>query len=135
VKIQPATITQLQKASTGRWVEIEADVGSVAQQLKEIAENIGVELHLRYSEVTDVFKVVQVMPDGDEQLVTSAQEADQRLVDKVREVTSPRYDLAKEAEEAQHLKDRDFDQVQHDRIGDAAERLGHALRKDLGGVL
>jgi hypothetical protein len=130
MRIQPASLAQLQQSASGRWLEIESDVGSVALQLKEIADTLGIELHLRLSEVTGVFKVIQVI-NGEEQLVTSAQEADQRLVDRVREVTSPQYDLAKAAEALERQKDRDFDHEQAEKVGDVGERLAHALRKDL----
>jgi hypothetical protein len=130
MRIQPASLAQLQQSASGRWLEIESDVGSVALQLKEIADTLGIELHLRLSEVTGIFKVIQVI-GGEEQLVTSAQEADQRLVDRVREVTSPSYDLAEAVEAVERDKQRDFDRVQAEKVGEVGERLAHALRKDL----
>jgi hypothetical protein len=131
MRIIPATIAQFQQSANGRWVEVDADVGSVALQVKELADQLGVELHLRVSEVTGIFKVVQVMPGGEEQLVTSAQECDGRLVDRLREVTSPSYDLAADADKLEQDKLRQFEHEQAEKVGDVAERLAHALRTDL----
>ncbi len=130
MKIEPATIAQFQQSASGRWLEIESDVGSVALQIKELADQLGIELHLRVSERTGIFKVVQVI-DGEEQLVTSAQECDGRLVERLREVTSPSYDLGGEVDKLEQAKLRNFEHEQSEKVGDVAERLAHALRTDL----
>lgn len=130
MKIQPATIDQVLQTREGEWIVVHADTGSVALQIREIARDRGIHLELHRSDYNGVYKVVQFLGD-EEQLVTTAVDADQRLVDKVREVTSPHYDLGMEVDKLEAAKDRDFEHQQSDKVGDAAERLAHALRTDL----
>jgi hypothetical protein len=128
--LAPASLDQLRQSQTGRWVHVEADVGSVAQQIEEIARDRGIVLELHLSEKTGIFVVKQILGDN-EQLVTTAQECDQRLVDSVRKATSPQYDLAAELDQIEREKDAAFNARHDDQIGDAGERLAHALLKDL----
>lgn len=131
MEIAPASVDQLVQSASGRWIAIDADVGSVAVQIKEIAVDRGIDLRLRCSEVTGVFKVVQVI-DDEEQLVTTAQELDGRLVERVRQVTSPSYDLAGELDKIDDAADRQFWGDQREKVEEVGERLAHAIRKDLG---
>jgi hypothetical protein len=49
-----------------------------------------------------------------------------------RKYTNPGYDLAAELEKLEDQRDREFDHEQRERTGEAAERLAHAVRVDLG---
>jgi rubrerythrin len=131
--LAPASLDQLRQSQTGSWALVEADVGSVAQQIQEIASDRGVVLELHVSEKTGIFVVKQIIGD-EEQLVTTAQECDQRLVDSVRKATSPQYDLAAELDQVEREKDAAFESKRSDKLGDAGERLAHALLKDLNVV-
>jgi hypothetical protein len=132
MEIQAASVDQMAQARDGRWVAIDADVGSVASLIKEIGDTLGVDFRLHFSERTGIFKVVQFMPDGEEQLVTTATELDGRLVNRLREITSESYDLAAEAEKVEEQARKDFEHAQAERIGEVGERLAHAIRTDLG---
>jgi hypothetical protein len=131
MKINSATIDQLIRSRTGGWIHVEADVGSVAQQIEEIGRDRGATFELRLSERTGIFTVVQILGD-EEQLVTTAQECDQRLVDRLRLVTSPSYDLGAEVDRAEAEKDRNFQHAQSEQVGEIGEQLAWAMRKDLG---
>lgn len=130
MELQPARVDQLVNVR-GRWIGIEADVGGVVAQIVEIGHDRGIDLSVRISEATGVFKVVQTI-DGEEQLVTSSTTLDGRLVQRIRQVTAPTYDLAAEAEKLEREKDADFWREQENKVGDAAERLAHAFRRDTG---
>jgi hypothetical protein len=130
MELSPASLDQLRQSSSGRWMLVDKDVGSVAQQIAEIAADRAISLSLRVSEVTGIFKVVQIIGDT-EQLVTSATECDQRLVDSVRKATSPQYDLNAELEQIEREKDSAHEARRQNQLGDAAERLAHAVRRDL----
>lgn len=131
MEIAPASVDQLVQSASGRWIAIDADVGSIAVQIREIARDRGIDLRLRCSEVTGVFKVVQVI-DDEEQLVTTAQELDGRLVERVRQVTSPSYDLGAELDKIDAAADAEFWGAQREKVEEVGERLAHAIRKDLG---
>jgi uncharacterized protein YlxW (UPF0749 family) len=129
MEIAPASLAQLRQSRDGRWISVDADVGSIAQQIAEIAVDRGIVLSLRVSEVTGIFVVVQHIGDQ-EQLVTTATECDQRLVESVRKATSPQYDLAAEIDQLEAEKDARQEARRQEQLGDAGERLAHALAKD-----
>lgn len=130
--IQAGTVTQVKRALEGDLVEIHPDVQEIARRLQEIDPA----LRLRYSEAQGVFVVyeVQDLPDGAirEHLVTTARELDQRLVNRILELSDPGYDFAGELERLERQAERDSDHAFEERTGENAERLAHAVRKDLG---
>jgi uncharacterized protein YlxW (UPF0749 family) len=130
MELAPASLDQLRQSRDGRWIAVDADVGSIAQQIAEIATDRGIRLSLRISEVTGIFVVVQIIGD-EEQLVTTARECDQRLVESVRKATSPQYDLAAEVEQVETEKDVAQEHRRQEQLGDLSERLAHAMTKDL----
>lgn len=130
--IQPATLTQVQRGRLGRTLFIDDDVGGIAQQLLEIDSS----LRLAFSEAGGHFVVKRrtERPDGSysEQLVTTAQQLDHRLLDRVRLVCSDHYDTAADMDRVDAQAERDRDHRFHEQVGPIAERLAHAIRKDLG---
>src|SRR5690242_19431925 len=98
MQIDPASLDQVIKGQNGRMILVEADVGNVAVQLKELDPSFV----LSVSESQGHFVVSQQFPKGDgsyeEHLVLTAQECDQRIVDRVREIMHPGYDLGAEME-------------------------------------
>lgn len=132
IDIEPASIAQVKRTDKGRLVAVEGDVQNVANDLHAIDKG----LRLAYDPDQDYYVVhhLRVLGDGsvEEHLVTTARACDQRLVERVREISLPGYSYAEELEKmeaaAKRARDRDFSE----RVGPAAERLRHALRKDLG---
>lgn len=138
IEIQPAAVEQVHKAlKTGRRIAIDMDVQNIAQDLREIRAT----LKLEYDPGEDIFVVLDevTMPNGsiEEKLVTTWDcvrngPLDQRLVRRIREIAHPSYDLAAELEKADKAADLERARRFREKVGPAAERLAHALRKDLG---
>lgn len=124
--IKPASVAEVQRMFTGHTVVVTEDVQNVASDLAELGP-----FHLHYDPLQDIYVVMQRMPDGSEQLVTSAQECDQRIVHRVREVTAPGYDIAAEVEKVEKARAKADEHAFNEAVGEKAERLAHALRKDL----
>lgn len=128
MEIKPATIAQLKRGKAGKMIAIDADVGGVAQAIEAMGKN----LKLRYSELGEYYVVFHRNPDsGKETLLTTAQELDHRLVHRLELVTNGTYDYLAELEKLERQKDDEADYLLAQRSGIAAERLAHALRKDL----
>jgi len=115
--------------SSGDLVTIEGDVLDVAKQLLEIDPC----LRLRWSASGGHFVVYEVVDTGpgkppDERLVTTAQECDQRIVQRVREISHPDYDYNAELERIDRERDAELDHSFTEQVGEAGERLHHALK-------
>lgn len=135
IEIQPASLGQVVMGRGGRKIYIEDDVGNVARDLRDIDSS----LRLMYNERSECFVVYQVTLDSEghvrsEHLVTTAQECDQRLVNRVKKITQPGYDYLKELEKAEAKSKADSEYQLAERLGDAGERLYHAVRKDTMGA-
>lgn len=132
----PATLAQVRQARNGQLIGVEDDVLGIARDLRDIDAS----LHLRYAELPDgfddywvVYRIVE-HADGseEEQLVTTAAELDARIVQRVRKIASDGYDLVAELDRLDREREAQREQELHERNGPIAERLFHALRKDLG---
>jgi hypothetical protein len=129
MEIKPASLLQVQNAQDGRMIVIDDDVLGVAQQLKEIDEN----LRLRYSEAGDFFVIYQESEDGVHQhLVLTSQDLNPQVVERVRQISSAAYDYVTELDRRDAEVDRARDHQFREQTGDVAERLSFAIRKDLG---
>lgn len=129
MEIRPASLAQVQRARNGQMVQIDNDVLGVAQQLKEIDEG----LHLRYSEAGGYFVIYYVDPEKKtEYMVSTMQELDPRAIERMRQISSSSYDLIKEVEKQEAQAEKDRDHQIRENAGPVAERLAHAVRKDLG---
>jgi hypothetical protein len=129
--IDSASLPSVQRGRRGVVVFVDDDALGIAKQLEEMKfpEGFG-HLRLGWNEYREEFVVIQIQPDGSEHLVTRAEKADGRLLKRVRDVTHPSYDYAADLEridaEADARLKWDFSQ----QVGDKAERLAHAIRKD-----
>lgn len=132
VEITPASLGQVTSTDKGRLVAITDDVGGVAQQLLELDEH----LRLAYDPDQAYFVVSRHLPQEDgsveEQLVTTAQELDGRLVHRIREIGSEDYDYGAELDRIDAVAAKRHDHEQSEKLGPHAEKLSHAIRKDLG---
>lgn len=121
---------QVERGARGQAVLIEADVGNVAADLRDIDPA----LRLRYSELGEYFVVYFEPPDkpGDHHLVLTALECDQRIVKRVRQIASADYDYTSELDRIDREVERDKRNADRQRIGEGAERLYHEIRKAEG---
>ncbi len=123
--LQPASITQVRQGKHRR-ITVEADVGSVVAQIKEIDPRLGV----IWDEDGEFFAVVE--QDGSKQrLVLTAQELDHRVLQRLREISSPDYDYVAEMDRMDAVADREKDHRFMQEVGENAEVMAHALRTDL----
>lgn len=125
--VQPASIAQVRTGKDGKPITIDADVGGVAAQLREIDPK----LKLAWNEKGGFFYVAE--DDGrEERLVFTAQECDGRIVERARQIASESYDLVAEMDRLDRGVERERDHAFSEKLGEAGERAAHALRKDLG---
>lgn len=134
-EIEPARIEQIRQGQNGKMHLITSDAGGIAERLKEIDPR----LHLRYSEKGEYYVVYareENDPPGSGYMVATYQELDGRVLKDLERIKwlnqQPDYSYADELEKqnlkAEALKDYEFSQ----KIAENAERLAHAIRKDLG---
>lgn len=134
-EIAPASLAAVRQGTRGEMITITEDVQNVAADLKRIDPR----LHLRWSEKGGYFCVYareDHMREGEGWLVGTYEELDQRIVRDIEKTYAkfrdPRYSFADELEakedEAKARREYEFSQ----EIGENAERLAWAIRKDLG---
>ncbi|UTI65607.1 hypothetical protein NBH00_05200 [Paraconexibacter antarcticus] len=135
VEISPATITQVHQAMgrTKSLVLVDDDVQGIATSLQEIDDS----LHLHYDPQQDIWVVTQEVhqPDGtveDKLVTTHSGDLDHRLLNRVRQVTGRGYDMHADIEASERAAERVRDRERLEQVGPTAERLLHALRRDLG---
>jgi hypothetical protein len=127
IEIEPASLTQVIRGKGGRLVYVDDDVCGYARNLRDIDPS----LRLAYNEVGEYYVVYQVLQDGSEHLVSTAQELDGRLVERIRKVTSSAYDPGRELDLLHDAADREHGRQFTQRVGEVGERLAHAIRQDL----
>lgn len=127
IEITPATLDQVIKGRGGRLVQIEADVGNVAKDLQELDST----LRLKYNEAGEFYAVYNIYADGSSHLVTTATECDQRLYRRVKQLYSNNYDYHAESERLESDGAKERDHEFKEKVGEASERLAHAIRTDL----
>jgi len=123
--LQPASIAQVRQGKHRR-ITVEADVGSIVQQIQEIDPRLGV----IWDDDGEFFAVVE--QDGPKQrLVLTALELDHRVLERLREISSPDYDYVAEMDRMDREADKEKDHRFMQEVGENAEVMAHALRKDL----
>lgn len=132
MEIEPATIAQVRAGRDGRVLTVDEDVFEVAGRLKEIDPS----LHLRWNERGEYFVVYQILgtlgEGGEEKLVLTAKELTPAIIARVEEITHPSYDFVAEMDKLDKQADKDKDDRFKEQTGEAAERMAHAVRKDIG---
>ena len=132
-KIEPASIDQIKQGRKGKTHVLTRDAGGIAEGLKRIDPA----LNLRYSEGGDYYVVYHEDPVTHRQyLVSTYQTLDARIVEDIERIAhenqQPGYNYADALEKANAEADKARDAAFSEQIGDAGERLKHALRNDLG---
>ena len=127
IEIAPASLTQIVRGRGGGFVTIERDVLDIAKQIKEVHP----EFKLQYNQEGAYFRVVQATPGCRPHTVTTATAADQRLVNKLRALVADPQGNADAADAHNAAVDAHHDQTMAEAVGEASERLAHAIRTDL----
>lgn len=127
MEIQHASLAQVRKGRDGRRVLVERDVLDVARQLQEIDPG----LRVWWNEYGEYFAVGHVQPDGSESLVTTVAELTPAVVEHVRRLGSAGYDYAAELARKDQQAEKDRADVFTEQVGEAGERLAHAVRNDI----
>lgn len=141
MRVEPAHISQIQCASDGRMVEISADAGGVAEDLKRLdpclkvrfAENGNPPCFIVYHESEDKRSTYLVKSVQAYQGSTGAWLGlDQRTVREIERIGHESYDYATELEDANvRVRKRNRDRFS-ERVGEIMQHGPAALRKDLG---
>lgn len=136
IEVQAASLAQVTKGKGGRTIVIDEDVAGIARDLRAVHPD----LRLGYNERGEYFVVYQLDREAatgnvtGEHLVTTAVELDQRLLRRVEQVVHPSYNLADEIDRLDKEIDADNARKHHEVAGEKAERLAHAIRKDVFGA-
>lgn len=116
----------------GKRVVIDDDAAGVMRALREIDDRF--RCHYLVDEARFVLELHTPEPDGSvtESLVGTYDALDHRIVHRAQEFTRPDFSIADELERQDTALNADREYARSQETGDMAERLGHALRKDLG---
>lgn len=130
-----AELGQLQLTNRLEMIRIENDVTDVASALKGIDPG----LMLMYDKGEKIYvlywKGLNDQGQLVEQFIGAYTELDQRIVNLIRRLDAQgrgRYDLNRELNALEKAKDREHERQMSEQHGAMAERLRHAIRKDLG---
>lgn len=133
-EIEPASIEQVRLGRGGKTHLITSDAGGVAEGLRHLDPR----LHLRYSEKGDYYVVYcreEHEPEGTGWQVGTFQECDGRIVKSIEETMwkfrQPGYSYAGELDQIEAKAEKQAEDAFSEQIGETAERLAHAIRKDL----
>lgn len=129
--IKPATIEQVQAGADGKFHVIDNDAGGIVARLKRLDEN----LNLRFSEAGNYYVVYYQGQNGPE-LVATYETLDARIAEDIERMDyamkQPGYNFADELEKLEAEAKREEDYRQKEAMGESAQKLAHALRKDMG---
>lgn len=137
MEITPASVPQIMKGRRGRVVFVDHDAYDIARRLRELDDS----LRLAWNEFGEYFVVYQILrgPNDSEKehLVTTwdpkkSGTPDGRLIQRIRQIMNPNYDYAGELERLDREADKQRDYEFAQKVGPYAERLYHAVRKDMG---
>ncbi len=141
MRIEPANVNQLRQGNDGRMVEISADAGGVADELKRIdpslkvrfAETANPPFWAVYHESDDRRTTYLVLTAKAFQNRSGVWEGlDQRVVKRVMEIGSSTYDYAREVEAINLKAERAKREKVRKRVEDHGEEAAHAVRKEMG---
>lgn len=128
--IKPVNYEQVIQAGDDYYI-IDAATSQIVKEINEVDSR----LHVKYNTTHNFFVLFAKEEERGqliEYLVKTFTELDPRIVHRVKEISDPSYDFIKEEEELEKQADKDKLHAVQEDIGERAERLAHALRKDLG---
>lgn len=159
MRIDPANIAQIRRAEDGSYIEVSADAGTVAGDIRRIDPGLRVRLKItdvpRGQEFWAVYHVNHPgcphnhknadgrdSPDGSQYLVRSWKAyqnrsgtwegLDQRAVDRIMQIGHSTYNFAGELENRRKERENRERANRSEQFGQLAEKAAHAIRKDLG---
>ena len=116
-------------ANKNRLITIERDVLDIKARIQENWP----ELDVFFDEVDEQWVVVEHCGDGVDRLVLTTDTLDERVLDRLHKADGHRADARDPLDviDAENEKlERELERKHDDQLGDAGERLLHALRKD-----
>jgi hypothetical protein len=131
IEIEPAKVNQIRDMGDGDWLHIEDDVQNVANTLHDIDER----LILKCNPIQGVYVIFareRINGHIKEYIVTTATSLDQRLIKRIEKITDPDYNFVEDMEKYQEEADKETEYAFDQKMGENAERLAHAIRKELG---
>lgn len=128
MRIEHASLLQVQQSVGGQSTLVENDVLDVVARLQEIDPN----LFVVYQEAGNYFTIVETCKDGKERGVTNVKELTPDVVDYVRMIGSDSWDVVAEMEKMDREADAAREHGFKEKVGEIGERLHHALRRDRG---
>ena len=149
MNVEPARVSQVRLAENGRLVEIDQDVGHVAERLRQIdpglkvrfGENSSPPVWIVYHEHHDGCPRNGDGGPGSTYLVTTRAASMTRsgvwvglypeLVDRILEIGSEHYDYVGALERHNRAVQERREKANRERLSELNERGAHALRKDL----
>jgi hypothetical protein len=127
MEIPHASLIQVKTGRDGKTITIEQDVLDIVKQIKEIDPRLSV----HWNEFGGYFVIIEHCLDGAERLVTTVLELDNRILDHLRKIGSTDWDVGKELEKAEDAAYAAKEYAFSEEMGDKAEHLAHAIKKDL----
>lgn len=125
-----ATHEQVIQAGDDYYI-INARDSTIIKEINDVDNRLHVKFNPRH-EFFVLFAKEKTREGENEYLVKTFTKLDARIVQRVKEISDPSYDFIKEGEDLENKLDKEKLNRIHNKIGDTAERLAHALRKDLG---
>lgn len=128
MEIPRASLDQVVRAKDGRWVHVDGDVGGIVGRI----EDLDPRLHVRWFENSDHYTVYELREDGREKVVLTTTSLDERVVKRLEQINPAKgYDVSEAMDKEEAALEKEIDDRFHQKVGDTAERLRHAMRKDL----
>ena len=131
VEITPLPFDRAMKLRNGKRVAITADVGDIAKQLREINPDLKLFYNSQAAAYCVELHTTESNGSVTEHLVGAYDEIDARVLTRIRQVMHPDYDLEAEIAKSEAAADRAQEQKMAEALGDAGEKMGFALQKDL----
>jgi hypothetical protein len=137
LKLEPprASLDQLQLTNRLEMIRVERDVLGVVERLRRIDPGLKLLFDKRQNIFLLYHEGLNERGEMVESFVGAYTELDQRLVNLIERIDRDgrgRHDLQRELDRLEREQDALFEAARAQRLGDSAERLAHALRRDLG---
>jgi len=122
--MQKSPIGLVSMGRDGQLVEVENDVLSVCEQIRQVSPTLGVEFNLR----SEQYRIYEACEDGRRRTVMWTPELTGDIPNHLRRIAASNYivEMRRRDEQAE----RDQDHRLHELVGPIGEKLAHAARKD-----
>jgi hypothetical protein len=127
---QKATLDQVRIGRAGHLIEIDQDVMDVAYRIRDVGRAVGARLGVQYNEESNKFRVYEEGADGKQRTVTWLVALTPNAVEFVQSLFGR--DLVADMDRVDAQAEKDRRHALDEAVGPVAEKLHHAIRKDLG---